>query len=66
MSKNAQYVDMEANVTVSLSAEILGKRNTTAVKEPGIEENTQAQLLWSLIRNLSGMDNPLDSECVIE
>lgn len=66
MSKNAQYVDMEANVTVSLSAEILGKRNTQYASAIGGDKNNQSQLLWNLIRSLSGMDDQSVDECVIE
>lgn len=66
MSKNAQYVDMEANVTVSMSAEILGKHNTQDASATGGDRNNQSQLLWNLIRSLSGMDDQAVATCVIE
>lgn len=56
MSKNAKYVDMEASVTVSLSAEISGKRQDPEVVPVDNSENNQSQLLLNLIRALSGSD----------
>lgn len=66
MSKNAQYVDMEANVTVSLSAEILGKRNTPDISTIENDGNNQSELLWNLIRSLSGLSDHAENSGVIK
>lgn len=66
MSKNARYVDMEANVTVSLSAEILDKRNTPDISTIENDCNNQSQLLWNLIRSLSGLSESAATAGVTE